>query len=290
MSAEIRFRNYDRAALDAQYNNRAAVPEHVEHSARWARAAATALSEHAHELDVAYGPSTAERLDIFRSTGRAPAPVQVFFHGGYWMSRDKADFRFLARSFAPAGAVLVLVNYALIPSVDMDELVRQCRAALAWVHDHARDFGGDPRRVYISGHSAGGHLVAMMMTTDWQAFAGAPADLVQGGCAISGIYELEPIRRCYLDETLHLSAGEVERNSPLQLAPRARAPLAIAYGSLESDEFHRQATAFHESWSRQNVACRLIECPGVNHFTILDAFADRASPLGQAVMAQMGLA
>lgn len=290
MTAELRFRHYDRTALDAQYNNRAAVPEHVEHSARWERAGAAALSELKHTLDLTYGPSDAERLDIFPAGTHAPAPVQVFYHGGYWMSRDKADFRFLARSFVPAGAALVLVNYGLIPTVDMGELVRQCRQALAWTRRHVVEFGGDPERIYISGHSAGGHLVAMLMATDWQSFAGAPADLIKGACAVSGVYDLEPIPLSYLNDTLHLDPETVDRYSPVRLSPCCRAPLAIAYGGGESDEFRRQSAEFHTSWSRQGVPCQLIECPGVNHFTILDEFADRSSLLGQAAMAQMGLA
>jgi arylformamidase len=289
MSSEMLFGGYDRAALDAQYNNRAAVPEHVEHSARWQREGAGALSEHRHQLDLAYGPSAAECVDIF-PCARASATVHVFFHGGYWMSRDKADFRFLARTFVPAGAALVLVNYGLLPAIDMDELVRQCRASLLWVYRHAASFGGDPKRLFISGHSAGGHLVAMLLATDWAAFADMPRDLVSGGCAVSGIYDLEPLPLCYLNETLHLSPGEVQRNSPMRLAPRSCAPLIIAYGGLESAEFRRQSVEFAAAWRQQRVPCELMECPRANHFTILDELADRGSLLGQAVMAQMGLA
>ncbi len=289
MSSAIIFRGYDRTTLDAQYDNRAAVPEHVEHVARWQRESQLALSELEHKLDVAYGPSTAETLDVFAAeTGKA-APTQVFFHGGYWMSRDKADFRFLARAFVPAGAACVLVNYALIPTVDMDELVRQCRAALVWVQRNASSFGGDPDRIFISGHSAGGHLVTMMMATDWPAFAGIPGDFIKGACAISGIYDLTPIPLSYLNETLNLSAGEVQRNAPVKLPPRTANPLLVAYGALESDEFHRQSRELTDAWSKQGVQCQLLKCANVNHFTILDDLAHRGSALGQAVMAQMGL-
>lgn len=289
MSSAFIFRGYDRPALDAQYDNRAAVPEHVEHVARWQRDGQLALSEIEHELDVAYGASSSETLDVFAASADRPAPVQVYFHGGYWMSRDKADFRFLARTFVPAGAVCVLVNYALIPTVDMDELVRQCRAALVWVHRNAATFGGDPDRIFISGHSAGGHLVTMMMATDWPALAGVAGELIKGACAISGIYDLKPIPLCYLNETLDLSTGEVERNNPVQLSPRTANPLIVAYGALESDEFHRQGRELTDAWGKHGVKCQLLECAGVNHFTILDDFAHRGSALGQAVMSQMGL-
>jgi arylformamidase len=287
MSAEILYRGYDRAGLDTQYNARAAVPEHVEYVERWQREGAATLHAHSHKLDIAYGPSAAEKLDVF-SAGNA-VPVQVYIHGGYWMSRDKADFRFLANTFVPAGVAFVPINYALIPSVDMDEVVRQCRAALVWVYRNAASFGGDPSKVYVSGHSAGAHLVAMMMTTDWEQFAGLPQDLIKGACAISGIYDLEPIPLCYLHDTLHLSTGEVERNSPGQLTARSRNSLIVAYGGLESDEFRRQSEDFGLAWGEQQVDCRVMPCPAMNHFTIVDHFADRGSPLTQAVLAQMGL-
>jgi arylformamidase len=287
MSADILYRGYDRAGLDTQYNARAAVPEHVELVERWQHQGVAALQTHPHKLDVAYGPSAAEKLDVF-SAGNA-TPVQVYIHGGYWMSRDKADFRFLANTFVPAGVAFVPINYALLPNVDMDELVRQCRAALAWVYRHATSFGGDPDKIYVSGHSAGGHLVAMMMTTDWVQFASLPQDLIKGACAISGIYDLEPIPLCYLRDTLHLNTGHVERNSPVHLTALSHNPLIVAYGGLESDEFRRQSEDFAAVWAKQRVNCRLIPCSAMNHFTILDHFADRRSPLGEAVLVQMGL-
>jgi arylformamidase len=114
----------------------------------------------------------------------------------------------------------VVINYALIPTVDMDELVRQCRASIAWVWRHADSFNGDPGRLFVSGHSAGGHLVAMLMATDWPAF-GAPADVLKGGCGISGLYDLEPIRLCYRNDVLALTPEAARRNSPIPRAARS---------------------------------------------------------------------
>ena len=229
MNSTTVFRDYGQEALDAQYNNRARVPEHQDIHAGYQARAAAVVEEFETRLDVSYGPSAEETLDIYLPEN-APenaqgAPSNVFLHGGYWFSRHKNDFRFLAQGLARAGAVLVIVNYALVPSVDLDALVRQCRAAVAWTHGNADTFGGDKERIFVSGHSAGGQLTAMMMATEWPAFAGGlPADLIKGGCAISGIYDLEPIRLTFMQETLGFTPEQVARNSPIRLTPATSAP------------------------------------------------------------------
>ncbi|MFQ6022625.1 MAG: alpha/beta hydrolase [Acidiferrobacterales bacterium] len=289
MNSETLYRGYDRTALDTQYNARAAVPEHVQIVERWEHDGVQVCHEFGPHLDLAYGASAPERLDLFPVSTAESSPVQVFFHGGYWMGRDKSTFRFLARTFVPAGAVFITVNYGLIPTVDMDELVRQCRAAMMWVYKNVAKYGGDPGRIFVSGHSAGGHIVAMLMATDWSAFAGLPGDLIKAGCSVSGLFELEPMRLCYLHDTLNLDADQVARNSPIRLAPFSREPLIIAVGGAESDEFRRQSVELGATWNQRGASCQVMERPGLNHYTIVEEFADRARPLGQAVMSQMGM-
>lgn len=297
------FGGYDRKALDAQYDNRARHPEHAQLHAAWTADGDKVLAEFDHRLDIAYGPSADEKLDVYlpkrpkRASHGAPkgnakrAPVNVFLHGGYWYSRHKDHFRFVARGLVPAGAILVVVNYALVPAVDLDEQVRQCRAAVAWTYRHAGDFGGDRDRLFVSGHSAGGHLTAMMLATDWPSFeSGLPRTLVKGGAALSGIYDLEPIRHCYLQDTLRFTADQEARNSPDRLAPATDAPVLIAVGGGETDEFLRQSDILAAAWSNRLADCRLMVVPGLNHFTMLGAFADPASALNAAVRKQMGLA
>ena len=184
MAATV-FRHYDRAALDAEYNNRAKVKDAMDWIARYGAESARARAELPIRFDVPYGAHHAERLDVFPAAGAAPAPIHVFVHGGYWHRLDKADFSFVVRGLRPAGAVTVVVNYGLIPAIDMDTLVRQCRTAVAWVHAHAAEIGGDPARIFVSGHSAGGHLTAMLLATDWTTL-GRPADVLKGGVAIRG--------------------------------------------------------------------------------------------------------
>ena len=288
------YRDYGQEALDAQYNNRARVPEHEDIHAGYQARAAAVLEEFETRLDVSYGPSAEETLDVYLPENAAEtaqgAPINVFLHGGYWFSRHKNDFRFLAQGLTRAGAALVVVNYALVPSVDLDELVRQCRAAVAWTFDNAHTFGGDKERIFVSGHSASGQLTAMMMATDWPAFAGGlPTDLVKGGTAISGIYDLEPIRLTFMQETLGFTPEQVARNSPLGLTPATGAPLIVAVGGDESEEFLRQGETFTAQWAKEGVPCGMMVRPGINHFTILGEFADPESGLTRAVRKQMGL-
>lgn len=281
------FRGYDQDALDAQYNLRARHPDFQAHFDDWAARSARARQALPCRLDVPYGEAPGETLDVFPAA-RADAPVQVFIHGGYWQLLDKSDFSFLAEPWVRAGAAAVLVNYDLAPRVSMDEIVRQARAAVAWSCRHARGFGGDPERVYVSGHSAGGHLTAMALLHDWAA-EGLPGDAVKGGVAISGLYELEPVRLTYLNEALQLDEGAARRNSPLHALRPVRAPLVVAVGGGESEEFLRHSATFAEAWRQQGNAGGHLAVPGHNHFTVLGELTVPGAPLGRALLEQMGL-
>jgi len=286
MAATV-FRHYDRAALDAEYNNRTKVKDTMDWMARYGAESARARAELPMRFDVPYGPHHAERLDVFPAARPEPAPIHVFVHGGYWHRLDKADFSFVARGLRPAGAVTVVVNYGLVPAIDMDTLVRQCRSAVAWTYKNARDFGGDPARLYVSGHSAGGHLTAMLLATDWAAF-GCPADVVKGGVAISGLYDLEPIRLCYLNDVLALTPETAHRNSPVTL-PRPRAgALTLALGGDEGPEYHRQTDALAAAWGVK--PAEIMDMAGHNHFSIISELENPFSPLARAIQRQMGVA
>ena len=213
----------------------------------------------------------------------------VFIHGGYWRSMDKADHNFPALAFVPAGIACVAINYALAPGVDMDEIVRQCRAALAWVYRNAASFGGDPSQIYVSGHSAGGHLTAMMMATDWPAEAeDLPRDLVKGGCPISGLYDLEPIRLTYLNEDVRLDDAQTSRHSPMFLAPMGVRWMIITTGALESSEFHRQQAGLVERWRDRGIAATTVDSPNRHHFNVVSQLAEPASPLFVALLEAIG--
>lgn len=271
--------DYDQAALDAQYNLRAAVPDHPEDFARWAAASDAARRDPAARLDVAYGDGAMERLDVFPAPVSAPAPILVFFHGGYWRALDKADFSFPAPAFGDAGIVYASVNYSLAPAADMDRIVRQCRRAVAWLWRNAGTFGGDPARLYVAGHSAGGHLTGMLLTGGWQAAAGLPEDAVKGGVAVSGVFDLEPVRLTYLNADLSLDPASVRRNSPIHHLPAPGRPLVLAVGDLETAEFRRQQAAYADACRAAGIACEVVSMPGRHHFDVVDGLGEGGSPL-----------
>ena len=279
------YHGLDRAALDREYDNRKKVDaaELAAMTERGAQRSDAARRKRKCDLDVAYGPSAAERLDVFAADSPNRGSVEVFFHGGYWWSRNKRDFSFIADGFAPHGVTTVIVGYGLIPTVTMGELVEQCRRALEWVARHIGRYGGDPQRIHVCGHSAGGHIVAMMMATDWTA-RGLPAQLLSGACGISGLYDLEPIRLCFLNDTLRLSDDDVARYSPVRLPRTQQCLLRLPVGGLEGAEYLRQSKALATTWAEAIDDPEVIVVPGANHYSIRDELGDPRSRMVEMVL------
>jgi arylformamidase len=270
--ASLVFGRYDQAGLDAQYDNRARHPDHPRTFQRWREASEAVRTRLAARLGLAYGPGERERLDVFPA---APgAPTLLFLHGGYWQAMDRSDFSYLAPSWVESGVGFVAASYPLAPSAGMDEIVESTRRAAAWVRAHASDWQGDPSRVTLAGHSAGGHLVAMLL--------GAPARLANAGIGLSGLYELEPIRQSYLNRALRLDADAARRNSPLARGAGAGGPLLLAVGGRESQEFLRQTEAMVRHWRDLGEETETLALPGLDHFTALDALGQQGHPLFQA--------
>lgn len=278
----------DPAWLDAQYNNRARIPEHPAIFDRWARDSALARAGARCELDLPYGPAAAERLDVFR-TERANAPVLVFIHGGWWRSLDKRDHSFIAPAFTRAGALVVMPNYALCPAVTIEAIALQMVAALAWVHRHARDFGGDPGRIVVAGHSAGGHLAAMLLTCDWpRVAADLPRAMLHNALSISGVFDLEPLRHTpFLMADLQLTRASVRRLSPAGVeAPEGR--LYATVGALESEEFLRQNRLIRNAWGERTVpVCEVVA--GANHLDVLHQLCEPSARLHRLALDLLGL-
>jgi arylformamidase len=270
---------YTRQELDVQYNNRARVADYMDYFEKWKSWSAATRTNHACRRNLAYGSGEYEVLDLF-PVDRPGAPVNVFIHGGYWQSLDKDDFSFVAEGMIGNGVASAVINYGLAPNVTMDEITRQNRSAIAWLWRNARELNIDPRRIYVSGHSAGGHLVGMLLATDWPKFeAGLPSDLIRSGCAISGLFDLEPIRLCYLNDVLRMDAAMARRNSPVHLTYPVHAPLIITQGGLESDEYHRQAKIMRELWDRLGYPSTGYVAPDRHHFSLVDQLKDPESAL-----------
>lgn len=275
--------------LEAQYNNRARVPDHAQVLARWAQASALVRERSVARLDVPYGDGPGELLDLFPTEAPA-APVLVFIHGGYWRALDKSDHSFVAPSFTADGALVVVVNYALCPAVTVEHIVMQLVRALAWVWRHAAAHGGDPSRITLVGHSAGAHLAAMLMSCRWKQVADdLPAQPVTGALAISGLYDLEPLRLApFIQADLQLTPASVARLSPAFFPRPKSGKLYAAVGLEESDEFIRQNRLIRDVWGPTAVpVCETV--PHSNHFTVLNSLVDPAGRLHELALRLLGL-
>lgn len=267
--------SYNPEWLDRMYNNRALVPDHADYFSRWAAQSAVARVTLHGDVDVAYGDGPQETLDIFQAqSGQGLAPVMVFVHGGYWRSLDKADHSFVAPPFTQAGTCVVVPNYALCPAVTIPDITLQMVKALAWTFRNIARYGGDPGRITVVGHSAGGHLAAMLMACVWPAYeAGLPQRLVKNALSISGLYDLEPVMHTpFLKDSLRLTADQVARCSPALLPAPARGELYAVAGADESAEFLRQNVLIQQAWGGKAVPVCEAHLRH-NHFSIVESLA-----------------
>ena len=277
---------------EAGYNLRLRHPDFEGNFAIWEAESARVREALDCILDVRYGDGPNMTLDIFPASrfpaGRVGAPIQVFIHGGYWRAMDKASCSFPAEGFVAAGGAAASLNYALAPAVTLDTIVEQCRTALEWIADNVGRFNGDAGGIFVSGHSAGGHLTAMMLCTDWAA-RGRPTDLVKGGTAISGIFDLAPIIETSINDDARLDPESAARNSPILNLPAAGAPLIAAVGAGETEAFIAQNRAFADAWEERGFDTTLMEIPGLHHYTVVNEMGRPGTALTEAVLAQMGL-
>jgi arylformamidase len=258
---------------EAQYNNRARVPEHPGIIEGWARDAAAYRDAHPPRSWV-YGDGERQTLDLFAGAGEGARPLVMFVHGGYWQALHPSFFSHLARGLNARGVDVAIPGYDLCPTVSVDDILAQMRRAVATL---GREAG---RRVAVAGHSAGGHLAACLLATDWPRHApGLPADLVPGAYAISGLFELGPLVSTSVNRALGLEPAAAERLSPLSWPPPAGRRLDAVVGALESEEYLRQSRTIAERWGAAGVATRFEAIAGANHFTVIAGLADPASAM-----------
>jgi arylformamidase len=278
MNASALYRGFSKAELDRAYSPSSKVESIEPFLKRYATESAGARAAHdpVRWQTLRYGSGDAETLDVFMPT-RTPAPLLVFFHGGYWQALHKDDASFPATAITADGNAFA-VNYTLAPQASMDQIVEECRRALEFLWAKRRELGIDERGLVVSGHSAGAHLTAMMMTTDWAA-RGVDPRFIKAALLLGGVYDLEPIRQSYVNDVVGMDAAMTRRNSPMFAAPMVGCPLVVTWAENDTDEFKRQSMELAARWGVAVPNITLFEQAGVNHFDSLFDWYDPASRL-----------
>lgn len=280
---------FDPARLNRDYNARETVsPERFAHAmTRYRQQSDLLRAPWLRHGDVVYDPESGQVLDIFGPAAGprdAPCPVFIFIHGGYWRALSKRDSAMMAGMLAARGIASVIVDYTLAPQATLDEIVRQVRAAVAFVWHHGRGHGLDPDRICIGGSSAGGHLTGAVLAQGWHDDFRVPADLIKFAMPVSGLFELAPIAATFPQEWLQLDADAVARLSPLRHVPVNGCPITVAWAQHEAPGFLRQSMAYATSWRAAGGRATLLQIPECNHFDILLDWADAESALSRALL------
>ncbi len=286
------YSSFDQVTLDREYSPSSCVDDinvYIFEYLRGSREAKKAAIEQGSGLfDLAYGTSGDEILDLFLPGAAGPAPLQVYIHGGYWQDLSKEASSFAAPLFQQQGSFFAALNYTLAPAVGLSEIVAQNRRAIAWLYQQAGQWGIDRDKIHVSGSSAGAHLAMMMLSTDWTQY-GLPKDAIKGVCAVSGIYDLEPIRLSYVNEALEMDAGEAAANSPMKQPIRNQCPIILAYGDNETNEFKRQTDEYRELLLATNETVSFNQIKDRNHFDVILDLMDADTWLSQQILQQMEL-
>ena len=270
--------------VERGYNNRAAVADHEVWLARYPELSAATRARHTHQPDLRYGRAPKETLDLFLPE-TAVRGTFVFIHGGYWRALDKADFHFVAGPLLAQGIAVAVANYDLCPTVSIARIVDECRRMMVWIAREGPRHGADADNVVVGGHSAGGHLAAMMLATDWDAL-GLARDPFVGGVTLSGVHDLKPLVLSSMNSDLRLTNAEAARVSPVNQVSLSQAPLLIAVGGAETSEFLRQSQLLWDAWpDNARPAAGPLFLAGKHHFSVVVDYADPESELTRATLA-----
>jgi arylformamidase len=271
-----------REDLDRDYRAARFVPSLPDIVADWRAKTEEAKRCHAARLEdgLSYGPHERERIDLYRAQDGAGGPVLVFIHGGFWSAVSREESGFIVSAWTKAGVNVAVLDYALAPEVTLTTITTQALRGLAWLSREAAALGLDPKRIVVTGHSAGGHLAAMSQVE-------VPGTDIAGLALISGVFDLAPISGCYVNDTVRMTESEVQSLSPAYHWPRRTIPMLVTVGEHEPLGFHEQSRALAWAWRGQGCAGVLM-LPGRNHFSILDDLADPESVIGKAIRRMLG--
>lgn len=284
---DIAYKGFRPDEMEYQYNPRESVPEYPELAKVRAAQAKKVRDTAKSWLNVAYGNSPRELLDIYAAE-RPSGPVLVYIHGGYWRSGSKEDNCNFVPTFTKRGATVVLVEYDLCPQVTVTDIVRQTRASIAWVCMNITRYGGNPAKIYVSGHSAGGHLTAMALANDWT-IAGLPQDCIKGAVATSGVFDLDMVMKISVQEQVRMTPEVAKLNSPFENPPRVKCPLVVAVGGAEPKGWQQMSMDYFNFCKAQGMNVEYLVVPGANHYTLSERLLDETNALTQAMIKQMGI-
>lgn len=295
------YKNFDLATLEQEYSPSSCVDDINVYLKEYAqlsqRALQYATKHNALERNLPYGSAPDEKLDLFLPIKGNRKKLQVYIHGGYWQALSKEESAFAATNFQQQGCYFAVIDYSLAPNKSLSEIVEQNRKAIVWLYTHAEHLGFDKNQIYLSGSSAGGHLAMMMLQTQWcnylpeqgstHAAVGTCEDIIAGICAVSGIYELEPISQTYINDPLKLTAIEIDKQSPIRHGMTTSCPVILAYGETETLEFKDQTSRMKTHLLQAGIAVTFKEIPLRNHFNVIVDLADSTSWLSQQTFKQM---
>lgn len=285
---QIVWGNFTQEELDRNYDQSSLVPNVGELMEQNAADSAKIREELEVIAGVSYGPTALERLDVFPVSQKG-APVAIYHHGGAWTRSDKDQCSYAAPGLVAAGINVLVLDFALAPTVSLDEIVRQNRAAIAWAWHNAYTYGWDRNQIHSIGHSSGGHICGMMQVTDWEGVYGLPVDIIKSAAPCSGMYELEPVRLSHRNTYLDLTEQAAARNSSIRQLPAYGPPLTMAWGTGELDEFQRQSREFAAAWEAAGHEVETFILEGLNHFEVGRQMFDPDQPVLQNILKNIGV-
>jgi arylformamidase len=284
------FMDYDQVELDAAYDQSSYEANIAQIGARAGSGSDAVRARLGEPARVAYGPTEIERLDIYRAR-QAHAPIFIFIHGGTWRTGSSRGSAAPAELFHDHGIHYIALDFinVLDAGGDLRPMAQQVRSAIAWVAKHAASFGGDPRRIYIGGHSSGAHLAGVALVTDWRKDFGLPADTIKGGICISGMYDMKPVRLSARSNYVKFDDAMEDSMSSIRHLALLQAPVTVAYGTFETPEFQRQGRDFAAAAIRAGKRVTVVEGKNYAHMEMAESLANLYAPGGRAALAMIGL-